>query len=128
MKEFSKAQFDKENYDVIFGVMKGKFLKKTRDQWWEELKMHEDIAVAPVLNMDEVLQDPHVDFRKMIVNVGNFGQETVRQIGIGPKFSETPGSIRSLGKLPGSNTREILLESGYSQTEIENLYQMEAIF
>ena len=64
----------------------------------------------------------------MIVNVGSFGGEMVKQIGIGPKFSKTPGSIRSLGKLPGSNTREILLESGYSQTEIDNLYQMEVIF
>ena len=128
MDDFTKSQFDKENYKAIFESMKDQFLKKTRDQWWEELKMHEDIAVAPVLNMEEVLQDPHVGFREMIVNVGSFGGEMVKQIGIGPKFSKTPGSIRSLGKLPGSNTRDILLESGYSQTEIENLYQMEVIF
>jgi crotonobetainyl-CoA:carnitine CoA-transferase CaiB-like acyl-CoA transferase len=47
----------------------------------------------------------------------------IKQVGIAPKFSSTPGEVRSLSPLPGEHTDEILQELGYKREEIENLRQ-----
>jgi crotonobetainyl-CoA:carnitine CoA-transferase CaiB-like acyl-CoA transferase len=46
---------------------------------------------------------------------------TIRQIGVAPKFSETPGRVRKLAPRPGQHTEEVLLEVGYSKEEIARL-------
>ena len=83
----------------------------------------EDIAVAPVLDISEVEADPHVKQRNMVVDAGIFREEVVRQVGIGPKFSKTPGSIRSLGRIPGEDTFDVLSKSGISKSDIEKLFK-----
>ena len=45
----------------------------------------------------------------------------VRQVGIGPKFSDTPGAVRTTAPSRGQHTAELLAEAGYSSAEIENL-------
>ena len=50
----------------------------------------------------------------MVQDVGELDGETVRQVGIGPKLSETPGSVRRLGPQIGEHTDEILSELGYA--------------
>jgi len=47
----------------------------------------------------------------------------VKQVGITPKLSDTPGKVRSLSPLLGEHTDEILLGLGYSQEEIRSLQQ-----
>jgi crotonobetainyl-CoA:carnitine CoA-transferase CaiB-like acyl-CoA transferase len=46
---------------------------------------------------------------------------TIRQIGVAPKFSETPGRVRRPAPQPGEHTEEVLLEAGYSAEEIARL-------
>jgi crotonobetainyl-CoA:carnitine CoA-transferase CaiB-like acyl-CoA transferase len=45
----------------------------------------------------------------------------VRQVGIGPKFSETPGSVRSLSPTPGEHTDAVLAGLGYAAPDIAAL-------
>ena len=50
----------------------------------------------------------------MTIDAGEHDGETVRQVGIGPKLSDTPGSVRALGATtPGQHTDAILAELGY---------------
>jgi len=65
--------------------------------------------------------DPQNIQRKMIVDAGTLNGEVVRQVGIGPKLSDTPGTIRSLGVTPGQNTREILGALGYDDSKVSRL-------
>lgn len=123
---FGPVQFDKDKYEDIFHAMRSRFATRTREEWWIELSSLEDIAVAPVLDISEVEADPHVKQRDMVVDAGIFRKEVVRQIGIGPKFSKTPGSIRSLGRIPGEDTFDVLSESGISKSDIEKLLQFGA--
>ncbi|SVA16826.1 uncharacterized protein METZ01_LOCUS69680 [marine metagenome] len=123
LETFGKVQFDQDKYEDIFQAMRSRFATRTREDWWMELSSLEDIAVAPVLDMSEMETDPHIKQRNMVVDAGIFDKEPVKQIGIGPKFSKTPGSIRSLGRMPGEDTFTVLSESGISKSDIEKLFQ-----
>ena len=90
------------------------FSTKDRDDWWELLSGRPNIAVAKVSSLDEVVVDIQNVHRKMVVDVGEVDGQPVKQVGIGPKLSETPGSIRSLGATVGQHTEEVLSELGYS--------------
>ena len=125
---FGEVQFDKDKYEDIFQAMRSRFATRTREEWWMELSSLEDIAVAPVLDMSEMETDPHIKQRNMVVDAGIFGGELVKQVGIGPKFSKTPGSIRSLGRIPGEDTFDVLAESGISKSDIEKLLQSGAAY
>jgi len=123
LETFGQVQFDQDKYEDIFQAMRSRFATRTREDWWMKLSSLEDIAVAPVLDMSEMEIDPHIKQRNMVVDAGIFDEEPVKQIGVGPKFSKTPGSIRSLGRMPGEDTFTVLSESGISKSDIEKLFQ-----
>ena len=45
----------------------------------------------------------------------------VKQVGIAPKLSDTPGEVRSLSPLLGEHTDEILQGLGVDQGEVKSL-------
>ena len=102
--------------------MKKTFLTKTRDEWFELLSRN-DIPAGKVYTLDEVFADPQVLHRQMVVEVEHPTVGKVRQVGIAPKLSDTPGKIRNLSPLLGEHTQEVLSGLGYSQKEIESLQQ-----
>jgi crotonobetainyl-CoA:carnitine CoA-transferase CaiB-like acyl-CoA transferase len=57
----------------------------------------------------------------MVVELQHPQHGTVRQVGIGPKFSETPGSVRSLSPTPGEHTDAVLAGLGYAAPDIAAL-------
>ena len=44
----------------------------------------------------------------MVMAPGKLEREIVDQVGIGPRLSDTPESVRTLGVTTGKHTREIL--------------------
>ncbi|MDH3665572.1 MAG: CoA transferase [Paracoccaceae bacterium] len=86
----------------------------------------EDLAAAlmrtgapagPVLETHEVVAHPHTRHREMTVDIDGF-----RTLGNPIKMSRTPPKAARL-RPPrfGQDTRAVLAEAGYSETEIENL-------
>ena len=118
--EFIPHQNNREKFPEMFEWMRAKFKEKTRDEWFEELRQR-DICVGPVLAMDEVFEDPHVIAREMVIEVEHPKFGPVKQVGIGPKFSDTPGSVRTTGPVRGEHTDEVLGEAGLSADEIAAL-------
>ncbi len=109
----------------MFDFLRDKFREKTRDEWFEELRQR-DICVGPVYGLDEVFADPHVRARGMIAEVEHPEFGTVKQVGVGPKLSETPGSVRSTAPKRGEHTEVILREAGYTDKEIAELKEAKA--
>ena len=117
---------DDAKQQEVFAAFREAFLTKTRDEW-VELLMPGETCVGPVLAIDEVVKDPHLRHRKMIVDIEEEGGGTRTQVGIMAKLSETPGRIRTPGPEVGQHTPEILSELGYDEPAIASLRRSEAI-
>lgn len=119
-EQFAQEQFNEERFPDIFAFLRARFSERTRDEWFADLRQHE-ICVMPVYPLDEALADPHVRAREMVVELEHPEFGTVRQVGIAPKLSETPGSVRTLASPCGTHTEEVLREMNFSQAEIKEI-------
>jgi len=98
--------------------VRGIIKTRTRDEW-TELFEKVDACVEPVLSLSEALNGAYARERGMVLEVGLLDGKTVRQLGSPIKFSETPPEYRKAGIVPGMHTKEVLLDLGYSEEEIE---------
>jgi alpha-methylacyl-CoA racemase len=115
---FHKPQ--EKKWEEIRSSLKQIFLTRTRDEWFE-LLIRNDIPAGKVYTPDEAFTDPQVLHRHMVIELEHPTLGKVKQVGIAPKFSDTPGKVRSLSPLPGEHTDEILEGLGYKGEDIENL-------
>ncbi len=115
-----------EKMEEIFSAFKEIFRTKTRDEWFDFLSQW-DICVGKVYGLDELSSDPQLTHRNMIVELDHPKYGKVKQVGISQKLSDTPGSIRSFGPLPGQHTEGVLLDLGYTRERIEVLRREGAI-
>jgi len=102
------------------------FLTKTRDEWFD-LLITKDICIGKVYSIDEVFEDPQIKARKMVIDVEDPKLGKIRQVGILPKLSDMPGTVRRLAPLHGDHTDEILKSLGYSPDEIQKMRQGKVI-
>jgi CoA:oxalate CoA-transferase len=80
------------------------------------------VPVAPVLNLEEVINDPHTQAREMIVEVDHPVVGKVKMPGFPIKFSETPVIIKTPAPLLGEHTEEVLTTLlGLKKEEIKKL-------
>ncbi|MCK8602470.1 CaiB/BaiF CoA transferase family protein [Desulfoferrobacter suflitae] len=93
------------------------FKRKTQAEW-VELFSTVDCCCEPVLNLAEVMADRDVKARGMVVEMVHESWGAYRQLGIAPKFSLTPGAIRSHAPELGEHTQAVLTEAGYSADQI----------
>ncbi len=106
---------DRTRWPELIELLEKLFASKPRDEWIEKLAGL-DTCVTPVLSIEEVVQHPQTKASESIVE--KFG---LRQVGIVPKLSASPGSIKSAPTRPGQDSQQILEEFGISAAEYENL-------
>ncbi len=119
-EQYADEQFNEDRFEEMFAFLRRELKKKTRDEWFAELK-DQDICVTPVYGLEEALADPHTRARGMVAELEHPEHGTIQQIGVAPKFSDTPGSVRTPAPRPGEHTEEVLLEIGFSPEEIASL-------
>jgi CoA:oxalate CoA-transferase len=80
------------------------------------------IPVAPILQIDQTIEDPHVRTRGTIIEMEHRTAGTVKTPGFPLKMSRTPGEIKYPSPLLGEHTAEVLKELlGYTDEEIQDL-------
>jgi crotonobetainyl-CoA:carnitine CoA-transferase CaiB-like acyl-CoA transferase len=95
---------------------------KTRDRdEWFALLTKADVCVGKVYEVEEMVRDPQINHRQMIVDVEHPKHGRVRQVGVAIKLSDTPGTIRSAAPLPSEHTEEVLKDLGLSLADIGHL-------
>jgi crotonobetainyl-CoA:carnitine CoA-transferase CaiB-like acyl-CoA transferase len=100
-------------------VLRNWLKDRDRDEIVELLA--EKVPCAPVITDDELVNDPNVREREMIVEKRHPLGFTYRTIATGIKFSETPTKIDLLPPELGANTIETLRRFGYDDGEIEQM-------
>ncbi len=93
---------------------------RTRDEWWEILAKA-DVCVGKVYEPEEMVRDPQVLARQMVVDIEHPVHGTVREFGVPIKLSETPGVVRTAAPHTGEHTDAVLGEMGLGPDEIRGL-------
>ena len=79
-------------------------------------------AVAPIYDIEDILEDPQVNARNVIVHVQDPLLGLVRMQNVIYHLSETPGQIQWTGRPLGADTSRILSSTlGMSQIRIDEL-------
>ncbi len=79
-------------------------------------------AIAPVLSIAEIVEDPQFQARETITTVDHPVLGPLKMQNVIPRMGATPGLIRSLGPGLGSANDELLRdELGYTDEQIESL-------
>ena len=90
---------------------------RTRDEWYDYL-VKADVCVGKVYDPEEMVKDPQVLARDMIVEVHHPQHGAVKQFGQPIKLSDTPGGVRTAAPAAGEHTDQVLKELGLGAGEI----------
>jgi alpha-methylacyl-CoA racemase len=90
---------------------------RTRDEWWDFL-VKADVCVGKVYEPDEMVRDPQLHARDMVVELQHPVHGKITEFGVPIKLSDTPGSVRHAAPAAGEHTDEVLRELGLSAAEI----------
>ena len=115
-KQMDRSQWPKMKLKIAETIR-----SKTRDQW-VELMEGTDVCFAPVLSPSEACAHPHNVERETFVEVAG-----VKQPAPAPRFSRTPVVIDGPPPHPGEHTEEVLSSWGFSENEIQNLRNIDAV-
>lgn len=106
-----------KNRQELEEVLAEYFKTATTAEWIEALEAA-GVPAGPVLSIAEMHQDPQTLAREMVVEVDHPVAGTVKTIGMPVKFHETPGGIQRSAPLFGEHTTEVLLEIGFTDSEV----------
>lgn len=107
-------QFDKNSWPNLKELIGLRFKEKTRDEWCK-IFTGKDICFAPVLSLEESLNNQHNLDRETFVEVAG-----IKQPAPAPRFSRTESEIKHPPLKVGSNTPEII-ESLSSKIDVSAL-------
>lgn len=114
------------HYEVLRALLIEAFTKLPREACMQTL-LDAGVPCGAVRTIPEVLADPQLIAREMIVPLRHDAAGTIRVLGIPPKLSDTPGQIRTPPPMLGEHTDTILHELGFDDARIAALRASAAI-
>jgi alpha-methylacyl-CoA racemase len=109
------SQHDAEAWPQAKSRLTELFLTRSREDWCALLE-HTDVCFAPVLRMSEAAAHPHNVARGTFIEF-----EGVTQPAPAPRFSRTSPEIARPPSAPGRDSRDILVDWGFSAERVEAL-------
>lgn len=126
-EEFIEAQFEMgPKREEITKELQKIFKTKTMQEWVDILGPA-NVCVGPVNDIEDVVTNPQINARHMIIEVDHPEKGKIKQVGHFIKLSDTPASVRCVTPTQGQHTKEILTELGYSDDEIAEMRQNGAV-
>jgi formyl-CoA transferase len=112
--------------DVLDTIIAEWMSDHTRDEALSAFEQH-DAALAPIYDVAEFMDDPHVRARDSITTVDDADWGPIRMQNVHPRFSKTPGRIERAGPSElGADNRSVYSELGLAE-ELERLKNEGAI-
>lgn len=85
------------------------------------------IPVGPINTVGEILEDPHMHAREMVVELTHPEYGPLKVLGIPIKLSDTPGAVENAPPMFGEHNREVLLGLGFGESEVAQFEKAGAI-
>ena len=105
----------------LFPLLEAEFEKFEVDRLLAELRAA-GVPAGRINNIDQVLSDPQVLHRQMVVEVDHPTAGKLKLLGVPYKFSETPAEVKTAPPLLGQHTEEVLGQLlGYSPEDVAEL-------
>jgi len=119
--KFESNKLRTENYQELHEILTAEFKKKARSQWLSILDEH-GIPCAPINKISNVIMDPHVIAREMIVELDHPGVGKFKMAGSPIKLSGTPIVFNKVAPSLGEDTKDVLqVILNYSDEDIEEI-------
>jgi crotonobetainyl-CoA:carnitine CoA-transferase CaiB-like acyl-CoA transferase len=115
-----RARGQADNMKAIDAII-GAWTARHQSVDLERRLVEQSIPCARIYSIADIYADPHFAARNMLVDVPHPQLGPVKQAGIVPKLSRTPGAIRHTGPDIGADTERILRELGIDEARIEEL-------
>ena len=94
---------------------------------WDRRLRDADVPCAPIYNLDELPDDPYIQYRNPFYHLVASDRSESRQVRA-PFRTDAPESEAPLPPpVEGEHTRPVLAESGYDDDEIDRLIQLGAV-
>lgn len=106
------------NYDAVYSFVADEMTKQTTAYWLETLE-RADIPVQRMNSLEDILNDPHLAAIGYFQEVEHPSEGRLRTMQVPSEWSETAPEYRRHAPRLGEHTREVLLEAGYSDAQIE---------
>lgn len=107
-----------ENRNKLIPILEKIFIKESTE-YWINLFDKERIPCAPVMNYEQLFNDPQVIINDMVKNINHPICGAIKLTGNPVKFSEGEAEIKLPPPTLGNYNFEILSDLGYSVEEIE---------
>lgn len=104
------------NHAILEGMLNDTFRTRTVAEWLERLGPV--CLVGPMHTVDQVVRDPQVQARNMVVSLPTWKGGEMRVSGSPVKLSRTPAGPVAGASRPGEHTVEILQQAGLDEATI----------
>ncbi|MBV1879838.1 MAG: CoA transferase [Pseudomonadales bacterium] len=111
--------------EALYEVIDNALPDKTNGEWMQLFEAG-DIPFAQLNDLDDLLQEPHLEAVNLFKQIQHQTEGTIRTTDIPVQYSKSPGDIRRLAPNLGEHTEQILAELDYSSTEIQQLLDSKA--
>ena len=125
-EKFSSNLNRKKNLTELVEILTTVLSKKTSLEW---LKIFDDngFPCGPINSITDMFEDPQTIDRQMILEVDNKKAGKSKAIGMPIKFSKSKTEKSKGAPNLGEHTKEIMIDFGYKEKEIEDFYSRKII-
>ena len=118
---FAELRSRLKNIDALEREIETVFASEPTAHWVEKLDLA-GVPGGPVYTYDQTLADPHVQARKMVVEMDHPKIGRMKAMGIPVKSTGELLTIRTPAPWLGQHSTEVLKAAGYSEAELERFY------